>query len=146
MSSERLLIKAAVYLILKRDGKVLFCRRANTGWADGKLSLPSGHVEKGELPTIAAVRELAEETGITVSCEQLQIAHIVYRQDIYVDFYYLVKDWTGDPHNAEEEKCSEIVWEDAYHTNDQYADHVLETVQKVLAGKGFFSEYRANHD
>ncbi|RJQ84768.1 NUDIX domain-containing protein [Amycolatopsis panacis] len=44
---------------------VLVIRR---GWnpGKGKLALPGGHVERGETSRAAAVRELAEETGIRV--------------------------------------------------------------------------------
>lgn len=41
---------------------------------DGKLVLPGGHVEKGESPLEAAVRELAEETGI--SAQEHELSHL----------------------------------------------------------------------
>jgi hypothetical protein len=37
-----------VHLVLRRDGKILMGRRANTGYGDGLLHLPSGHLERGE--------------------------------------------------------------------------------------------------
>ncbi len=35
MSNERFTLRAAVYLILIKDGKTLLSRRFNTGWLDG---------------------------------------------------------------------------------------------------------------
>ena len=44
----------AVHVFLLRDGAVLLLRRCNTGFEDGKLSVPAGHVEPGESVTQAA--------------------------------------------------------------------------------------------
>jgi len=139
--SERLKVKVAVYLILVKDNKVLFARRLNTGWQDGKLSLPSGHVDQGELPTEAAVRELEEEVGIRVTASDLIIGHISYRRDNYVDFYFVVDNWQGEPQNMELNKCSEIIWINVNNTKDSFADSVLESTRDALSNGHFFSEF-----
>lgn len=61
--TERHLTRTAVFVVLERDGKILFLRRQNTGWADGKLTVPSGHVDKGHTVRQAAVTEVREESG-----------------------------------------------------------------------------------
>ena len=38
----------AVYGLLRRDDRVLLLRRAGSGFHDGELSLPAGHVDDGE--------------------------------------------------------------------------------------------------
>jgi hypothetical protein len=43
MSTERFKLRAAAYLLLIKDGKVLLLRRSNTGWRDGEYTLPAGH-------------------------------------------------------------------------------------------------------
>lgn len=50
--------------IVEIEGKVLLVRHTY-GVAKGRILLPGGFVNEGELPNIAAERELKEETGIT---------------------------------------------------------------------------------
>lgn len=50
--------------ILERDGRYLLVRRANPPAAD-MYAFPGGRAEPGETPAETALRELAEETGIS---------------------------------------------------------------------------------
>lgn len=61
---------AGVSIAVVRDGKVLLVKRANAR-AFGLWSLPGGHVELGEPVRKAALRELAEETGVGAEIERL---------------------------------------------------------------------------
>jgi len=57
----------AVSAAIIRDGRVLVAQRAKAGSASvGLFTLPGGVVEAGETLHQAAVREIAEETGITI--------------------------------------------------------------------------------
>lgn len=50
-----------------RDGKILMARRSNADYLGGVYELPGGGVDEGEIITDGAIREIKEETGLTVS-------------------------------------------------------------------------------
>ncbi|CAM0117827.1 NUDIX hydrolase [Rhabdochlamydiaceae symbiont of Dictyostelium giganteum] len=51
---------------LEYEGSFLILKRHPLKLEGGKWCLPGGKLERGESPHIAAVRELKEETGVTV--------------------------------------------------------------------------------
>ena len=54
--------------IIFDNDKILIIRRSNTDpWKPGWWDLPGGHVDPGESPIEAAVREALEETNLIVS-------------------------------------------------------------------------------
>ena len=58
-------LPVALVLAHTRDGRVLLARRSS--WPDGAWALIAGFIELGETAEEAALRELAEETGLTGS-------------------------------------------------------------------------------
>ena len=60
-------IKAAMVVILNQEKKVLLLKRSpGPHWMPEKWALVGGHVEKGELPEDAAIRETKEETTLVL--------------------------------------------------------------------------------
>ncbi|MFJ4093430.1 NUDIX domain-containing protein [Kitasatospora sp. NPDC089913] len=106
-------------LILERDGLVLLAERANTGYSDGLLNLPSGKIEEDEDVISAAIREAQEEVGIRVDREAVQIVHVMhYRNpegEARVGWFLAASEWDGEPYNAEPAKCAGVDW---YPIND----------------------------
>jgi 8-oxo-dGTP diphosphatase len=112
MSEERFTLRAAAYLILIRDEKILLSRRFNTGWRDGDYSLIAGHLDPRESIRTTMVREAKEEAGIVIERSDLQFVHVMqqYENAEYFDFYFTVEDWKGEPTNLEPNKCDDMRW------------------------------------
>ena len=63
MTTQRIIVNG----VLEDNNRVLIAKRSMTKKiAPGKYHLPGGHVEFGETPSKAIVREFTEEFGITV--------------------------------------------------------------------------------
>jgi 8-oxo-dGTP diphosphatase len=59
--------RLAAHVVAQDDaGRILLCRISEDIAHRGRWTLPGGGIEFGETPEVAAVREFAEETGLTV--------------------------------------------------------------------------------
>ena len=56
--------------IVEIENKILFVRHTY-GTAKDRILLPGGFVTEGELPSVAAERELLEETGVTAKAKSI---------------------------------------------------------------------------
>ena len=104
-----------VYLIVEEEEKLLIARRCNTGYEDGNYQVPAGHVDPGELPKQAMIREAKEEIGISIHATDLELVHTSYRPPHdetgnRVDFFFRVHRWSGDIKNVEPDKCDDLRW------------------------------------
>jgi len=60
--------KATTAAIIERDGKLLLTKRAG-GEFKGSWCIPGGHIELGETPKQAIIREIKEEVGLIFTPE-----------------------------------------------------------------------------
>ncbi len=59
--------RGSAVVIFDEEGRMLILLRPKTvRWGAGKWALPGGHIEEGESPMMAAVREVREETTLAV--------------------------------------------------------------------------------
>lgn len=143
--SERHRVLLAIFIILRnKDGKILLLRRANTGYMDGKLGLPSGHVDGDEPAELAMVREAQEEAGVTLRPEDLRLVHTMHRKaeegtHEYIDLFFETTEWEGEPTNMEPEKCSELLWADPEELPEDMIPAVHAALNAVSAGEPFSS-------
>ncbi len=81
-----------------RDGHVLLVRRDRAP-ARGKWSIPGGLVNLGETTEAAAVREVAEECGLTVRLLGLAgvVDRVVRDPDGRIRYHYVLVDYAAVP-------------------------------------------------
>lgn len=78
LGSMTLLVAAVIVHDKAANRVVLLQRSENAKFAQGMWDLPVGKSEQGEPITETAVRELHEETGLTVKPDSLKVAHIIH--------------------------------------------------------------------
>lgn len=134
----------ATYILLERENKFLTIRRCNTGSHDNTYQIPAGHIDKGELPTEAVIRETKEEIGIDLLSGDVSLIHISYRPKCddgndRVDFFFKSAKWVGEVKNMEPDKCDDLKWVSFDELMTSVASNVsyaLECAQKGI----FFKE------
>ena len=94
-------------MIYNDDGNVLVQDRTDPTWPG--IAFPGGHVENGEPLIDAVIREVSEETGLTVSNLQLCGIKDWIRDDgtRYVVFLYKTNTFKGTLRNSDEGK---VMW------------------------------------
>lgn len=103
---------ASGYLMLLRGNKILLMRRFQTGYEDGKYSLPAGHVEDNEELKTSTCREIKEEIGVSLKPKDLKLVHVMHRKesDIRMDFFFTSRKNQFQPRNLEPNKADDIRW------------------------------------
>jgi len=134
----------AVYLFLKQNGKILIARRCNTGYQDGNYQVPAGHVDAGELPKEAIIREAKEEIGILLNSDDLRFVHACFRTKSdatgdRVDLFFEAVRWSGEVVNAELRKCDDLKWVDLSNLPVNITPYVRVAIECMDRGE-FFSE------
>lgn len=129
-----------LHLILRDEhGRVLLGERQNTGWADGQLGLPSGHLEDGEAARAGAAREAEEETGVLIKTDELRLVHLMhhYTNSGRVALFFEVRSWTGEITNTEPDKCAGWNFHDLTDLTANVVPYVAEALRHVAAGQRY---------
>ncbi|MEO7196656.1 MAG: NUDIX domain-containing protein [Pseudonocardiaceae bacterium] len=130
----------AVHVILTdAEGRVLLMRRAGSGYADGQLGLPAGHVDLGETPTDCAIREVREELGITLDPGEMSPVGVMFRRSLEprVDIFFATPTWCGAPEIREPHKCTELRWVNPANLPDDALDFVGQAITNARQGRHF---------
>ena len=95
--------------MIKNRDKVLVQDRVSPNWPG--ITFPGGHVERGESFVDAVIREVKEETGLTISKPQLCGIKDWYDDADYryVVLFYKTEHFTGELQSSDEGK---VWWED----------------------------------
>ncbi len=140
---ERHALIPSSYLILKRGNEVLLARRFQTGYEDGKYSVPAGHVEAGETFSEALIREVGEEVGITLDSHQVRLGHIMHRKSSdseRIDVFFVAEVWRGDITNREPEKCDDLDWFAFDQLPENTIPYIRQALMNIQSGV-FYSEF-----
>lgn len=84
--------QVCVGAVVVQDDCLLLVRRGR-GPAAGEWSVPGGRVETGETLAEAVVREVAEETGLDVVCDEL----VGWVERIGSDHHFVIFDFRATP-------------------------------------------------
>lgn len=102
MSRAESAIFTVLCMLSDENGNILVQDRVDPSWSG--ICFPGGHVEKGESFTHAAVREVLEETGLTMDdptlCGVKQFQ--TNNDERYVVFFYKATKWHGSLTSSEE--------------------------------------------
>ena len=133
---ERFRLHATAILLLVHDGKVLLCRRFNTGWEDGKYGFMAGHIDGDESFRSALCREADEELGITIEPDDLRFFHVQHHisNKEYVYMYFTASKWKGEPSNRELHKCDDVQWFPLDNLPDKLVADTADTIEYYRHG------------
>ena len=132
-----------VDICICHDDQVLMLKRSETKKAfPGWLTFPGGHIDEGEDPLTAALREAKEETGLSLSPKELQLKfvathHHIDRHEQYVVFGFLAII-ENEPPNLIANEEGELQWIDRNDlaVNDTLFPPVKYYLDHLLHGKG----------
>jgi 8-oxo-dGTP diphosphatase len=96
--------------ILLHDDQILLCHRSvDRDWYPDVWDFPGGHVEPGESPATALVRELREELGIAMARppepEDRRLTGSAFDMRMWI-----VREWSGQVVNAAPDEHDEVAW------------------------------------
>jgi 8-oxo-dGTP diphosphatase len=92
----------------RADGRWLLIRRGRAVSLGGKLCFPGGGLEPGESPAQAAVREMAEELGATVTPGP--VVHRWDAGDYRLTLWCVRAELTGPALRPHPEEVAEVLW------------------------------------
>ena len=102
MSADRTeRVELTTLCLLTRDDEILLQNRVKTDWRG--YCFPGGHVEPGESIVDSVIREMQEETGLTVLAPKLHgIKQFPIDGGRYLVFFFKADQFEGQLHSSEE--------------------------------------------
>ncbi len=97
-------------MIVEGD-RILMCHRHPARqWYPDIWDLPGGHIEDGEMPHEALVRELEEELGIVVQLATLEPNRTLTPEAGLTVHVWVVRAWSGELSNRAPAEHDAIAW------------------------------------
>lgn len=139
--AERFKIPVGVFIMLKKDTKVLLQLRKNCSFS-GNYGFVGGHLDGAEQIVTAAIRETKEEVGVDIHPNDLVLKTICHSNKgvEYLQFYFECCKWRGEIENKEPNKCERLEWCDWNHLPENICPYLKEAVQKINDGISFYED------
>ena len=99
--------------LIRGDRVLLGHRRTGRRDFPDCWALPGGHVEPGEQPADALVRELDEEIGVDAVVSGPPSLHLERQPDLgegMIQDVWIIHSWDGEPRNLAEDEHDELRW------------------------------------
>lgn len=130
-------------LIYNGDGRILVQKRNKSSWPG--ITFPGGHVEKNESFVESTIREVYEETGLTVS--NLQLCGIAqwtpFLGGRYIVVLYKTNCYTGELKSSDE---GEVFWIDKNQLFNYELSADLEEMFMVMDNTNLSEFYSLRED
>lgn len=92
-----------VMCLIRRGSQILLQNRVKADWAG--YTLPGGHIEPGESIVDAVIREMKEETGLTIAAPRLcGVKQFPIDGGRYLVFLFVAEQFSGTLESSEEGK------------------------------------------
>ena len=118
----------AVFIINDNNQVLLQKRSASKRFDPNKWALCAGHVDSGESLSSAAIREIKEEVGITITERELhpykEREFIIKESNSHINYYYYIKSNKDEVDFViQEEELSEVKWFDIDKVIEMIRNH-----------------------
>ena len=130
----------AAVLCVQKD-KILFVRQYRYAYGESLLEIPAGKLNNGEEPSVAALRELQEETGL--KAEKLDFLCVLYPTPGYTNekiYLYRAYAFERQKQNLDDGEFLDVLWIDKKIAKQMLLSGEIKDAKTVVALQRYFME------